>query len=520
VIASSVPAGRATTRRTGSTPALPPWAFGGLLIAALGLGAAAVFDDQAVYIGAALLFLIFGGALVFYRPHIGVLVIMSTMLMSYPAALRGFGPFTINNLLGVTLVTILVFEAYRTHDYWFLREPEIRLLLIIAVWLIAIQALSDLYLPDKRLLPAVARKKLEGGFYGQADDSARWTFELVSRIAFVIFFVKWIKTPRQLLWALFLFAVCIAAVVPTLGPDVTRGEGEFRITSKVVGWAVNLNRFAFMMNVGIALFIYLANVVRPVLLKAAFLTCAVTSLPLVLLSASRSGFLGLALVGLMLLRGGQIPRRWKIGSAMVGLALSVLAFNFVLTDAHRERLLNLNPFATTQDQTAVVSEGSRSTETRVTTLGEAMAIIKSYPLTGVGLANFRWVNALMHGSYKPPHNSYVWAAAEGGIPAVILYLTLFGFLFTRIQKLRPKYANHPTLPYFPDWLNLYLILLFFFSIFADVWLEVHLYFLIAFAIVLSRWAEDAELRGRGLPGLVAGTPGARRAAARALYQRG
>ena len=126
----------------------------------------------------------------------------------------------------------------------------------------------------------------------------------------------------------------------------------------------------------------------------------------------------------------------------------------------------------------------------------------------------------MHDSYKPPHNSYIWSAAEGGIPGTILYLTLFGFLYTRIQRLRPKYYEHPVVPYLPEFLHLYLILLFFFSIFADVWLEVHLYFIVAIAVVLSRWVEDQELIGRGLPGKVAGTPGARRAAARALYRPG
>ena len=32
------------------------------------------------------------------------------------------GPFTVNNLLGAALITILAFELYRTHDFWFLRE--------------------------------------------------------------------------------------------------------------------------------------------------------------------------------------------------------------------------------------------------------------------------------------------------------------------------------------------------------------------------------------------------------------
>ena len=74
------------------------------------------------------------------------------------------------------------------------------------------------------------------------------------------------------------------------------------------------------------------------------------------------------------------------------------------------------------------------------------------------------------------------------------------------------------LPDLPDFLNLYIILFLFFSIFADVWLEVHIYFIAAFSIVLSRWAFDEELTARALPGLKANTPAARRAASRALYR--
>jgi O-antigen ligase len=110
---------------------------------------------------------------------------------------------------------------------------------------------------------------------------------------------------------------------------------------------------------------------------------------------------------------------------------------------------------------------------------------EDHPFTGVGLGNFRWVNAFLNGSYKPPHNSYVWSMAEGGIFTTLLYLFLFGFVYVRVQRLRPKYKNHPVLPFYPDCVNTYLILFFFFSIFADVWLEVHIYFMIAFSIILS-----------------------------------
>ena len=512
--ASSLPVGHRTTqRKTTPVPRMPIWVIGGLVLAALALGLAAFTNDTAVLLGAAVMVLLIGAALVLYKPHVGVFVIMSTMLMSYPEAFRGAGPLTINNLLGAALALVLAFQVYRSHDYWFLREPEVRILMAIAVWLIAIYLTSDLFLPEKRLLPSIVRTGALAREYGQSDDGNRWVFELVSRVAFLIFFVNWIKTPHQLRWVLFLLGACVAIVIPTVGPNLARSESEYRITSDIAGWAANANRFAFMMNVGIALFIYLACIFRPFLVRVFFLGLAAASVPIVLLSASRSGFLGLGLIGFMFMIGPQISRRWKIITATTGLALAILAFNFFLTDLARERLFNLNPFAAEQGV-----EGSRSSQVRMTTLNEAFTIIEAYPLTGVGLANFRWVNAIMHDSYKPPHNSYIWSAAEGGIPATILYLTLFGFLYTRIQRLRPKFHEHPVIPYLPEFLNLYMILLFFFSIFADVWLEVHIYFIIAISLVLSRWVEEEELRGRGLPGPIAGTPGARRAAARALYR--
>ena len=515
--ASSIPFGGATRRTTRGVDKFPAWAILLTVVAGLGLGVAAMFSDASVGIGTALVGLVFAGLLVLYRPHIGVIVIMSTMLMSYPAALRGIGPFTINNLLGISLVLLLAFQLYRGHDYWFLKEPEIRLLIAIALVLITMQQLNKLIWPDiKYLLPKVQKSGIQA-YYGEVNVSGRWIFELLSRIAFTIFFVNWIRTPRQLKWVLYVMAFCILAVIPTLGPDMVKGTAEYRITSKLVGWAENINRFAFMMNVGIALFLYLAISSKQLIGKILWLLCAVGSLPLVLLTASRSGFLGLCLVGLLLFIGDELPRRAKASAAAGGFVFAILVFFFVLSDAHRERLMNLNPFNTDQAVASRV-EGARSTETRVVTLGEALEIIAAHPLTGVGLGNFRWVNAYLNGSYKPPHNSYVWSAAEGGIFTTLLYLVLFGYLFRRIQKLRPKYKNHPLLPHFPNWLNTYLILFFFFSIFADVWLEVHIYFIIAFSIVLSRWALDEELRGRGLPGAIAGTPGARRAAVRQMYR--
>jgi len=509
---------RPIQRRSPGIVRFPPWVIIALVFIGIACAVCAYIDDQTLTISVGLVVAAIGGTVVLYNPQLGVYIILSTMLMSYPAALRGVGPLTINNMLGLSLLVMLGIQVYRGHDYWFLREPEIRILLMIASVLILMQQVNKITFPDiKYLLPRVQKSGIDA-YYGEVDVQGRWIFELLSRIAFTIFFINWIRTPRQLKIVLFVISFCILAVVPGLGPDMVKGEADYRITSKLVGWAENINRFAFMMNVGIALFLYLAITTRGVIWKLMWIGCAAGCVPLVLLTASRSGFLGMGLVGWLLLIGDELPNRFKFVVVTAGLVLGVVVFFFVLSDPARERLMNLNPF-NSEAGVAEKVEGSRSTETRVITLQEAWGIIQQHPFTGVGLGNFRWVNAFLNGSYKPPHNSYVWSMAEGGIFTTILYFILFGFLYVRIQRIRPKYKNHPELPYFPDWLNTYLILFFFFSIFADVWLEVHIYFMIAFSIILTRWAQDEELRGKGLPGLVAGTPAAKRAATLDLYRR-
>ena len=150
----------------------------------------------------------------------------------------------------------------------------------------------------------------------------------------------------------------------------------------------------------------------------------------------------------------------------------------------QQRILNLNPFATSE-------EGSKSTEFRYATLQNSLDIIADHPILGVGLGNFRWMHKHTHGRFKPPHNSYVWALAEGGVPLLLAFLGLFWALWRRLGQLRAAYEHHDAIAHFPNWLRVYIVLLLFFSFFADVWIEEHIFLLIGSTILLDQWRRTA-----------------------------
>jgi hypothetical protein len=104
---------------------------GVLVIYAIFLAYAALTDEKLAIGGAFIGLALVGAVAVFYQPLIGVLIIMSTMLVSYPDALKGSPPLTINNLLGASLILMLTWHLYQTRDFWFFREKEIRLLCVV-----------------------------------------------------------------------------------------------------------------------------------------------------------------------------------------------------------------------------------------------------------------------------------------------------------------------------------------------------------------------------------------------------
>jgi hypothetical protein len=435
--------------------------------------------------------------LVLNRPHIGLSLFLTTFLINYPGVARGVGPLTINNVLGSVFIAMLGWHYYRTRDAWYLREPLVRTLLLIGAILLLGTLAAQFGFPDDYIQQLMRRA--DGG--ASADFTRRWLFQYFSRVAFVVFMLHFVQTPSQLRTVFLTLLGCILAAVPPALLQFSQGStgAEFRIDVEIVNWADNENRFAFGCILGTSLLLYLASGARSAAGKLAALTGIFLLLPLVLLAASRSGFLGMCLLGFLVLVGayGTKQRRVTTGSRAIGVlaiaAVALLTFTFLLPEKAQERVLNVNPFAEEH------LEGSTSTGFRTAAIGHSWNLFRMNPVLGVGLGNFRWVNRYYHGYFKPPHNSYLWAAAEGGVLLVAAYFLLFVQLWRRLGRLCGPYSDDRELAFFPHWLRIYMVLFLFFSLFADVWIEEHVFLLSASAILLERWRREHQTGERLVP---------------------
>jgi O-antigen ligase len=379
-----------------------------------------------------------------------------------------------------------VWDFYLQREAWYVRDPLLLALLVVGAIFVLGTVAAVYTMPDEHI-QALIRKPLAGQYTYKTDYTGRFLFQYFSRAAFVLFILRFVRTPRQLLWVFVTMLACIFFAVPFAVHSYLTATGtDVRALTRVVNWADNANRFAFGLLLGVAFLYYLTMRSRGVWIRVVALLGTVILIPVVLMSASRSGFMGMLLLAGLVLFGAfggarQGSRRGALAVMALIAGVGVATYFTVLPARMQQRILNLNPFA---EQPA---EGSKSTSFRTATIEHSVEIIAEHPMLGVGLGNFRWVHKLRYGLFKPPHNSYLWALAEGGVPLLLAYLVIFAMLWRRLGKLRASYAEHPVVPRFPEWLRVYIVLLLFFSFFADVWIEEHVFLLIGATMLLDHW---------------------------------
>jgi O-antigen ligase len=181
------------------------------------------------------------------------------------------------------------------------------------------------------------------------------------------------------------------------------------------------------------------------------------------------------------------PRSFRASVTQLGAAVAVgaLAVATIVPPMAWQRALNI----TTEDPHEV---GSSSVVKRETTINTGMEMLQDHPLLGVGLGNFREVSRQIYHDkfFRPPHNSFLWAAAEGGIVVFAGYMALLAFCWYELRAISRLVVRDPSVAYMAAALRIVFLLYCFFAAFADLFLNPIIYVLVGLIVTLHRYLES------------------------------
>jgi hypothetical protein len=477
-------------RAAATTPALTRVAIAvglPLIAAMVVLG---TYLNKEIVVTAGLVALSVGGVL-FVRPVIGI-SIMSTafLLAAYPGALQALGSLTVNNLLGVCFIALLALRIIETRDLSFLRERQVRILMFIGVLLLVGTYVSEWQFP---MLEATVGKK------NRIDKTADMGHNFVARLVFLIFYIVFVRTRSDvkivfLTFMLALYAAVPSAIINMLTGQLNRG---FRIQASVTSGA-NPNRLAMICLMEIAAF-WFWSYARPGTLRKLVGLAGMGGAVVVLFgTGSRSGLLGLGILGLLMQTGPKSYRMptWQMGSLAAAAMLAIIA---IVPAASWQRMINFSP-----EEGEI---GASSNQMREETVYRAFEIAQDYPLFGIGLGNFREVSRQIYHDdfYRPPHNSYLWAASEGGVFVLLAYCWLFWVTWKDLQIVQRLSANRDQeLLAYAYAIRVIFLLYMFFAGFAELWLNPITYCMFGLIITMRRNLQETIV-----PEVLAPTPTAR-----------
>lgn len=258
-----------------------------------------------------------------------------------------------------------------------------------------------------------------------ADAWQKFTEMLLKTVLIFIVLVNVVRTELRLRMLLLLvLAVSIYLSINAIN-DYRMGvfgtgaveSNDARITGSIKGLFENSNDLAMHMVSMIPIAIALGLSSRNILKKLVYLGATGLMVGAVVVTFSRGGFIGLVAASLLLVRRLGKKNRAATTTAMV---FAVIMFLALAPGAFSTRLATI--FNSSADLT-----GSSSQRTEV--LKRSVWVALRYPLTGVGIGNFK---------HKSPrnletHNAYTQVAAEMGLAAMVVYIM---FLVHPLKRLR------------------------------------------------------------------------------------
>jgi len=266
--------------------------------------------------------------------------------------------------------------------------------------------------------------------------------------------------------------------------------GGVRLEGVLGGIFENPNDLAINIAINWPLCLTFFFFTRSVVKKLFWLICLLGMLYAVVATYSRSGLIAMIVSVLVCLwefgvRGKRFPMIIVAGViGIVGLGVAISTPNYV---ARVESLFRGN----------IEGSGDKgSLEARRELLKESIRLSFQHPLFGVGPGNFPAATE----SWRVTHNTYTELSAEGGFPALILFVMILGLAFRNVRRVRKtkQYGRSREIQLFTSamWAGLAAYVVG--AAFASTEYQLFPYFMVAYTSVLYRLAsppvQEAESR--------------------------
>ena len=238
---------------------------------------------------------------------------------------------------------------------------------------------------------------------------------------------------RWALWAIILSDLFVTAYSLMGSSQVRWVEGRmFGINQGILGWNFLGIAAALIIPYIAALFIANRSLLRSCLLAAATLSM----LWMLMLTASRSGTFDVAFsvlaTSLLVIRGSSRGR--LIGT---GIILALVISICLAPSVFWERMGTISGGEWTGSGGSVAASAEMSEQDRLAVLKRSVDYTLNHPVFGLGLGNLQAANGnelRQPDAWVGSHNTFTEISSEGGVPALVFFLTLLGTALRRTKR--------------------------------------------------------------------------------------
>jgi O-antigen ligase len=445
-------------------------------------------NKEAIVAAAWMAFVI--SAMVVLDPVIGIIIMTGGYLLAaYPTVLQSLGVLTVSNLIGVWLLALLIAQIIASRDLSFMLNRQVIVLAVIGILL----GLSSLH--SSVIFPLLQQSHNTVGQQKVIDNTSTLAHDFWTRLVFIMFFLAFVRGRREVVAVFITFGLVLSLAIPSALVNLAQGNLShgFRVTANFTAGS-NANRLAVICLMEVACF-WCWFRARPGGLRGVIAgVVASSAVVVVLATGSRSGAVGtLVLAGLMQTsrRDYRVPLSYITAACVVG---AIAVMTVVPTDA----VVRALTFSSEHYEL-----GGTSIEKREVTIDTGIQMVRDHPFLGVGLGNFREVSRQVYFDkfYRPPHNSYLWAAAEGGLLVFASYLLFFWITWQDMSRALELMHRDPSVVWVTVALRTVFLLYCAFAAVADLWLNPITYVLVGLIMALRKHLES--IPPSGVPSAVA-----------------